>query len=131
MQSLLRSSSPADTINSTAEEEEEEDVQGMKQEIRRMKQEDVSSTRNALRLAAQAEASGQQTCQSFSAKNYDDLQKLTKLQWNASAPRANASTTPKGIWIWLPTRTDLPRTRPKSLRRSTRACSQVSSDCNR
>lgn len=38
----------------TAEEEEEEDVQGTKQQIRFIKQEDVSSTRNALRMAAQA-----------------------------------------------------------------------------
>lgn len=38
----------------TAEEEEEEDVQATKQQIRFMKQEDVSSTRNALRIAAQA-----------------------------------------------------------------------------
>ena len=39
----------------TAEEEEEEDVQGTKDQIRYMKREDVSSTRNALRIAAQAE----------------------------------------------------------------------------
>lgn len=38
----------------TAEEEEEEDVQGTKQQIKFIKQEDVSSTRNALRIAAQA-----------------------------------------------------------------------------
>lgn len=38
----------------TAEEEEDEDVQGTKQQIRFIKQEDVSSTRNALRIAAQA-----------------------------------------------------------------------------
>lgn len=38
----------------TAEEEEEEDVQATKQQIRFIKQEDVSSTRNALRVAAQA-----------------------------------------------------------------------------
>ena len=38
----------------TAEEEEEEDVQATKQQIRFIKQEDVSSTRNALRMAAQA-----------------------------------------------------------------------------
>lgn len=42
----------------TAEEEEEEDVQAVKQDIRFMKQQDVSSTRNALRVAAQAEESG-------------------------------------------------------------------------
>lgn len=38
----------------TAEEEEEEDVQATKQQIKSMKQEDVSSTLNALRVAAQA-----------------------------------------------------------------------------
>ena len=38
----------------TAEEEEEEDVLATKQQIRFIKQEDVSSTRNALRMAAQA-----------------------------------------------------------------------------
>ncbi len=38
----------------TAEEEEDEDVQATKQQIRFIKQEDVSSTRNALRIAAQA-----------------------------------------------------------------------------
>lgn len=36
-------------------EEEEEDVQASKQEIRFLKQSDVSSTRNALRAAAMAE----------------------------------------------------------------------------
>ncbi|KAM5443672.1 Protein transport protein S9 plasma membrane t-SNARE [Microsporum ferrugineum] len=45
----------------TAEEEEEEDIQAMKQDIRFMKQQDVSSTRNALRLAAEAEESGRAT----------------------------------------------------------------------
>ncbi|WEW58850.1 Protein transport protein S9 plasma membrane t-SNARE [Emydomyces testavorans] len=45
----------------TAEEEEEEDVQAMKQEIRFMKQQDVSSTRNALRVAAEAEETGRST----------------------------------------------------------------------
>ena len=42
----------------TAEEEEEEDVQATKQQMKFIKQEDVSSTRNALRIAAQAEESG-------------------------------------------------------------------------
>ena len=42
----------------TAEEEEEEDVQATKQQMRFIKQEDVSSTRNALRIAAQAEETG-------------------------------------------------------------------------
>ncbi|KMU86293.1 transport protein SEC9 [Coccidioides immitis H538.4] len=45
----------------TAEEEEEEDVQAIKQEIRFMKQQDVSSTRNALRVAAEAEETGRST----------------------------------------------------------------------
>jgi hypothetical protein len=42
----------------TAEEEEEEDILATKQQIRFMKQQDVSSTRNALRVAAEAEAEG-------------------------------------------------------------------------
>ena len=45
----------------TAEEEEEEDVQATKQEIRFIKQSDVSSTRNALRAAAMAEETGRTT----------------------------------------------------------------------
>lgn len=47
--------------NLTAEEEEEEDVQATKQQIRFMKKEDVNSTRNALRIAAQAEETGRGT----------------------------------------------------------------------
>lgn len=47
--------------NLTAEEEEEEDVQATKQQIRFMKREDVNSTRNALRIAAQAEETGRGT----------------------------------------------------------------------
>src|SRR5271154_4909142 len=39
----------------TAEEEEEEDIEAVKQEIKFIKQQDVSSTRNALRMAAEAE----------------------------------------------------------------------------
>lgn len=39
----------------------EEDVQATKQQIAAMKREDVSSTRNALRIAAQAEESGRAT----------------------------------------------------------------------
>ena len=39
----------------TAEEEEEEEVNATKQQIRFLKQEDVASTRNALRIAQQAE----------------------------------------------------------------------------
>lgn len=45
----------------TAEEEEEEDVEAVKQQIRFTKQESVSSTRNALRVAAQAEETGRNT----------------------------------------------------------------------
>lgn len=45
----------------TAEEEEEEQVQATKQEMRFMKQGDVASTRNALRVAAQAEETGRGT----------------------------------------------------------------------
>jgi hypothetical protein len=45
----------------TAEEEEEEDIQSMKQQIRFTKQEDVASTRNALRIAQQAEETGRDT----------------------------------------------------------------------
>jgi hypothetical protein len=45
----------------TAEEEEEEDVTATKQEIRFMKQQDVSSTRNALRVATEAEETGRNT----------------------------------------------------------------------
>jgi protein transport protein SEC9 len=45
----------------TAEEEEEEDIAATKQEIKFMKQQDVSSTRNALQAAAQAEAVGRDT----------------------------------------------------------------------
>ncbi|KAI9700488.1 MAG: Meiosis-specific subunit of the t-SNARE complex [Bogoriella megaspora] len=45
----------------TAEEEEEEDVQATKQQIRQLKSQDVSSTRNALKIAAQAEETGRST----------------------------------------------------------------------
>lgn len=45
----------------TAEEEEEEDITATKQEIRFMKQSDVSSTRNALQAAAMAEETGRNT----------------------------------------------------------------------
>ncbi len=45
----------------TAEEEEEEDVAATKQEIRSLKKQDVSSTRNALQVAKRAEESGQNT----------------------------------------------------------------------
>jgi len=45
----------------TAEEQEEEDVQAAKQEIRFIKQQDVASTRNARRIAEQAEQTGRET----------------------------------------------------------------------
>lgn len=45
----------------TAEEQEEEDVQAAKHEIRHIKQQDVSSTRNARRVAEQAEQTGRET----------------------------------------------------------------------
>ncbi|RHZ47372.1 putative plasma membrane SNARE protein (Sec9) [Aspergillus thermomutatus] len=45
----------------TAEEEEEEEIQNIKQEMRFIKQGDVASTRNALRVAAQAEETGRET----------------------------------------------------------------------
>lgn len=45
----------------TAEEEEEEEIQAIKEEMRFVKQGDVSSTRNALRVAAQAEETGRET----------------------------------------------------------------------
>ncbi|KAJ9656883.1 Protein transport protein S9 plasma membrane t-SNARE [Neophaeococcomyces mojaviensis] len=45
----------------TAEEEEEEDIQATKSEIKFMKQQDVSSTRNALQAAAMAEEIGRNT----------------------------------------------------------------------
>ncbi|KAL2870623.1 putative plasma membrane SNARE protein (Sec9) [Aspergillus lucknowensis] len=45
----------------TAEEEEEQEIQAVKQDIRFTKQSDISSTRNALRLAAQAEETGRGT----------------------------------------------------------------------
>lgn len=45
----------------TAEEEEEEDVSALKSEIKFMKQQDVSSTRNALQAAAMAEDIGRNT----------------------------------------------------------------------
>ncbi|KAH0149600.1 plasma membrane snare protein-like protein, partial [Aureobasidium melanogenum] len=45
----------------TAEEQEEEDVKAAKDEIKFIKQQDVSSTRNARRIAEQAEATGRET----------------------------------------------------------------------
>ena len=45
----------------TAEEQEEEDVKAAKSEIKFIKQQDVASTRNARRIAEQAEATGRET----------------------------------------------------------------------
>lgn len=45
----------------TEEEQEEQDVQASKQEIRFIKQQDVASTRNARRIAEQAEQTGRET----------------------------------------------------------------------
>lgn len=45
----------------TAEEEEEEEINATKQQIRFIKQEDVASTRNALRIAQMAEETGRDT----------------------------------------------------------------------
>lgn len=45
----------------TEEEQEEEDVQTAKSEIKFIKQQDISSTRNARRIAEQAEATGRET----------------------------------------------------------------------
>ncbi|KAF2405258.1 hypothetical protein EJ06DRAFT_578471 [Trichodelitschia bisporula] len=52
----------------TAEEQEEEDILAAKQEIRFVKQQDVSSTRNALRIAAQAEETGRATLERLGAQ---------------------------------------------------------------
>ena len=52
----------------TAEEEEEEDVESIKQDIRFTKQESVSSSRNALRVAAQAEETGRNTTMAENAE---------------------------------------------------------------
>lgn len=52
----------------TAEEQEEEDVLAAKQEIKFIKQSDVSSTRNALRIAAQAEETGRSTLERLGAQ---------------------------------------------------------------
>jgi hypothetical protein len=52
----------------TAEEEEEEDINATKQQIRFMKREDVSSTRNALQMAAQAEETGRSTLERLGAQ---------------------------------------------------------------
>lgn len=53
--------SPAPDRELTAEEQEEEDVNASKQEIRFIKQQDISSTRNARRIAEQSEQIGRDT----------------------------------------------------------------------
>ncbi|OQD72876.1 hypothetical protein PENDEC_c018G03126 [Penicillium decumbens] len=55
----------------TAEEEEEESIQATKQEMRFIKQGDVASTRNALRVAAQAEETGRSTLARLGAQGED------------------------------------------------------------
>ncbi|EOA88803.1 Protein transport protein S9 plasma membrane t-SNARE [Exserohilum turcicum] len=52
----------------TAEEQEEEDIKATKQEIKFIKQQDVSSTRNALRLAEQALETGRGTLSTMAAQ---------------------------------------------------------------
>ncbi|EMD93895.1 hypothetical protein COCC4DRAFT_38517 [Bipolaris maydis ATCC 48331] len=52
----------------TAEEQEEEDINATKQEIKFIKQQDVSSTRNALRLAEQALETGRGTLSTMAAQ---------------------------------------------------------------
>lgn len=77
----------------TAEEEEEEDVQATKQQIKFIKQQDVASTRNALRLAEEAEASGRDVSVVSWPPDQDMCQSISRLypDW---APKANESTTP-------------------------------------
>ncbi|KAI6249932.1 hypothetical protein HI914_01585 [Erysiphe necator] len=53
----------------TQEEEEEEEIAATKQEIRLMKQEDVSSTQRALAIAAQAEETGRATLSRLGAQS--------------------------------------------------------------
>ena len=55
----------------TAEEEEEESINATKQEMRFVKQGDVASTRNALRVAAQAEETGRSTLARLGAQGED------------------------------------------------------------
>lgn len=52
----------------TAEEQQEEDVNATKQEIRFIKQQDVASTRNARRIAEQSEQIGRDTLQRLGAQ---------------------------------------------------------------
>lgn len=52
----------------TAEEQEDQDVQAAKSEIRFIKQQDVASTRNARRIAEQAEQTGRETLERLGAQ---------------------------------------------------------------
>ncbi|EED13470.1 plasma membrane SNARE protein (Sec9), putative [Talaromyces stipitatus ATCC 10500] len=71
----------------TAEEEEEEEVNAVKQEIRFIKQGDVSSTRNALRAAAQAEETGRNTLARLGAQSERILDTEKSLDVAASQGR--------------------------------------------
>lgn len=71
----------------TAEEEEEEEVNAVKQEIRFIKQGDVSSTRNALRVAAQAEETGRNTLARLGAQSERILDTEKSLDVAASQGR--------------------------------------------
>lgn len=75
---------PEDDNQEQTQEEEDEDVEGIKQEIRFVKQESLSSTRNALRMAQEAEESGRSTLtklgeQSESLANAEESMDLAKL----------------------------------------------------
>lgn len=66
------------------QEEEDEDIEGIKQEIRFVKQESLSSTRNALRMANEAEEAGRSTLtklgeQSDSLANAEQSMDLSSL----------------------------------------------------
>jgi hypothetical protein len=63
----------------TAEEQEEENVNADKQEIKFLKQQDVSSTRNALRLAQQAEETGRDTLARLGTQSESILKYVTSM----------------------------------------------------
>lgn len=73
--------------NLTAEEQEEEEVQAIKQEIKFIKQGDVASTRNALRVAAQAEETGRNTLARLGAQGEKILDTERALDVAASQNR--------------------------------------------
>lgn len=82
----------------TAEEQEEESIQAVKQEMRHVKQGDISSTRNALRVAAQAEETGRQTLARLGAQGemiHDAESNLdsTKLQGHMAEDKARELTS--------------------------------------